>query len=62
MMQYIITSAHPPFPKHLCSEHMSAETSGFILLLSGLSRAGCFEAWYIYFDQLSQIMTSLRGN
>lgn len=36
MMQYIITSACPSFPEHLCSEHMSAETSGFILLLSGL--------------------------
>lgn len=62
MMQYIITSACPSFPEHLCSEPMSAETSGFILLLSGLLCAGSFEAWCIYFDYFCQIMTSLRGN
>jgi hypothetical protein len=62
MMQCIITSAHPSFPEHLCSEHVSAETSGFIFLLSGLLCAGSFEAWFIYFDHFCQIMTTLRGN
>lgn len=62
MMQYIITSACPLLPEHLRSEHMSAETSGFILLLSGLLCAGSFEAQCIYFDYFCQTMASLGGN
>lgn len=61
MMQYIITRAHPSLPEHLCSQHLSAETRGFVLLLSALIRAGSFEAWCICFDYFCQIMTSLRG-
>lgn len=62
MMPYIITSACPSLPEHLHSWHLSAVTSGFILLLYALLRTGSFEVWYIYFDYFCQTMTSLREN